>query len=457
MRRKAIPGVAAVLAIALLAAACGSTKKVTEPTTVPTGSLGSTTTAVPQDLGQGVTATTIKMGVALVDFTCIQQFVDQIRVNQQQVYQSFIDGVNKHGGINGRQIVPIYRTFCPINSSGALALCTKFADDDKVFAVMGNLFDNSGDAQTCLAKQHHIILMTFQLTQAIINMSPPGLIILPGANPERIDSILLNLLQSNHTLDGKKIGVLGEISSQSIVQGTIEPALKKLGVSTGSTAILTINGPDTSAAQTQLTSFIERWKSEHVDTLFVSGTEVASQQFIEKVRGQMPNVALITDITDVLGYGKQEYQKGRHPNPYEGIVSAGGPNGKEYDASDNWKYCAQVYQAGTGLVAPNTQQVIPGPNGKTLDTNGSINDACQLVTMFSDIATRVGADLNATNWQHTVDNFGPIRNMGGGPYASLHAGKYDIDDTFRLEKYDSSIPPQGDWSPLTPLENVSGA
>jgi hypothetical protein len=457
MHRKAIPGVAVALLLTLVAAACGSTKKTAAPAAPVGQAPATTTTAVPQDLGQGVTATTIKLGVALVDFTCIQQFVDSIRVNQQQVYQSFIDGVNNHGGINGRKIVPVYHTFCPITSSAALALCTQFADDDKVFAVMGNLFDQSGDAQTCLAKQHHIPLMTFQLTQAIINMSPPGLIILPGANPERIDSILLNLLQSSHTLDGKKIAVLGESASQSIVHGTIEPALKQLGVQTGSTAILSINGSDTSAAQTQLDSFIERWKSEHVDTLFVSGTEVASQQFIEKVRGKMPTVSLITDITDVLGYGQQEKHAGRNPNPYEGIISAGGPNGKEYDASANWQYCAQVYQAGTGLVAPNTQQIIPGPNGKTLDTNGSINDACQLVTMFSDIATRVGADLNATNWQHTVDNFGPIRNMGGGQFASLHAGKYDIDDTFRLEAFDSSVGTKGDWKPLTPLQNVSGA
>lgn len=457
MYRKSGPIMALVLAIGLLTAACGSTaKKVTAPTTTAALSPGSTTT-VPQNLGQGVTATTIKMGVALVDFTCIQQFVDSIRINQQQNYQAFIDGVNKHGGINGRQIVPVYRSFCPINSSGALALCTKFADDDKVFAVLGNFVDFSGDAQTCLAKQHHIILMTFQLTQAIMNLSPPGLIILPGSNPERVDSILISLLQANHTLDGKKIGVLGEISSQSIVQGTVVPALKKTGVQMGSTAILTISGSDTSAAQTQLESFIEKWKSEHVDTLFVSGTQVASQQFIEKVRSSLPNVTLITDISDVLGYGQEEKHAGKNPNPYEGIITAVGPIGAEYDQSANWKYCAQVYQQGTGLVAPDSQQIIPGPNGKTLDTNGSINDACQLVTMFSDIATKVGADLNITNWQHTVDNYGTIRNLGGGVYASLHAGKYDIDDSFRLAKFDSAASAKGEWSALTPIQDVTGS
>jgi hypothetical protein len=76
--------------------------------------------------------------------------------------------------------------------------------------------------------------------------------------------------------------------------------------------------------------------------------------------------------------------------------------------------------------------------------------------MFRDIGTRVGADLNDQSWVHTVDTYGPIRNLGGGAYASLHAGKYDVDDTFRLEEFDSSIAPKGEWRPLTPLDDVPG-
>jgi len=41
-------------------------------------------------------------------------------------------------------------------------------------------------------------------------------------------------------------------------------------------------------------------------------------------------------------------------------------------------------------------------------------------------------------------------------YGSIHAGKYDADDTFALVAYDSSIPPQGDWKYLTDVTDVSG-
>jgi hypothetical protein len=448
MRHRGHVGIASLVLVALCLASCSS--PATSSSTTATG--GQHATA----LGVGVTAKTIKVGVSLVDFNCIQQFVNQIRINQNQGYDDFIKYVNDHGGVAGRTIVPDYQYFCPIQNGPALALCTKYTEDDHVFAVIGNFVDFSGDAQTCLAKNHNTVLITFQLSQAIMNQSPPGLIILPGPTPERVDTVVLSLMQKQHTLKGKKIAVLGELTSQNVVNDSVVPGLKRLGIPMGSTAILDVTGADTSAAQTQLDSFIERWKSEGVSALFVSGTQVTSQQFIEKVRAAMPNVTLVTDndATVTLGYGQQERQIGRNPNPYEGIITAGGPTSAEYDASPNWKFCASIYKQETGKVAPDAQTIIPGPNGKRLDTYGNINDACQLLTLFQEIGNRVGKNLNVPNWVHAVNTYGPIRDYGGGQYASLHTGKYDDDDTYRLETFNSSLGPKGDWQPVTPLENI---
>jgi len=448
--------IASVAVVAMLFAACGSSSKTPAS---PTNSSGPDNTYKPSTVaGPGVSATEIKVGISLVDFDCIKQFVDSIRTDQDKNYQAYIDEVNDNGGIEGRKIVPVFHTFCPIGNAQALSLCTKFTEDDKVFAVLGNFVDFSGDAQTCLAKQHKTPLMTFQLSQAIMDESPPGLIIEPGVTPERVDTVLIDLMKKEKTLEGKKVAVLGETTSQKIVKNSVEPALKRLGVETGTTAILAISGSDTTAAQSQLDSFMERWKTEGVDTVYVSGTQVASQQFVEKLRGEMPKVTLVSDIGDVLGYAQQEEHAGKNPNPYEGIITASGPTASEYTKSENWKYCADVYKKQTGKTAPTAEDIVPGPDGKTLDTYGSINDACQLVTMFHDITLKMGKYVNVDNWVHTVDTFGEIRNMGGGQYASLHSGKYDVDDTFRLSEYDSSLPPKGkgNWNPLTDLQNING-
>ena len=79
-----------------------------------------------------------------------------------------------------------------------------------------------------------------------------------------------------------------------------------------------------------------------------------------------------------------------------------------------------------------------------------------MLSMFHDIGDKVGKYLNNANWVNTVNNFGEIANRGSGPYSSLHPGKYAADDNWRLQQYDSSLPPSGNWKPITPLQNITG-
>jgi Periplasmic binding protein len=452
--------VAITAAIALTLAACGSSSK-----GASTGGGGSATTSstapavVSKVLGTGVTATTIKLGISLVDFKCIEQFVNSIRNNQKNIYQAYINDINANGGINGRKIVPDFKMYCPLTSTSDLnvQICTAFADDDKVFAVMGNLSDSAqdGSVETCLAKKHNTPVITYNLTQTIMSLSPPGMVLYPGTTPERSDSVLFKLLKARGTLVGKKVAVLAQASSEPAVKSVILPGLKNIGVATGTAAYLTVSGADTTAAQAQLSSFIERWKSENVNALYVTGEDVSSQQFIEKVTQQMPGIQLLTDVGDMKTFGQDETKAGITPNPYQGVLIANGFSPHDYDQSANWKYCAAIYKKYIGQDAPNAETKVAGPDGKQLDTNGNINDACQSLSLFHDVATRVGQYLNAANWVATVNTYGPIANRGGGPYASLTKGKYDFDDTFQLQSFDSTLPPLGNWKSLTPYENLS--
>jgi len=448
-----LTAVAAALLIGISAlAACGSGGHTTSGSTA-------TTTAIPSQSaapGAGVTATSIKIGVSLLDFACIESFTDSIRIGEQAVYQAFIDHINEGGGIQGRKLVPVFEKFCPIGTATILAACTKFTEDANVFAVIGTFYDPSGDAQTCVAGQHHRVLVTFGLTQAIIAKAPAGLEITPDATPERRVRILLELLAKRHTLTGRKVAVLGDTSIASTANSTIVPALTKMGVQVGTTGLLSVTGTDTTAAQAQLDSFIERWKTEHVDTVFMSGNAVSSPQFVTKLRRELPNILLLSDSTEALDYAQQLERAGTRPNPYQGLLAAQGQTTQEYADSANWKYCKDIYEETTHQHAPGPLEVIHYKGGKTLDTYGAINDACQLLSMFHDIAQRAGKDLNNSSWIDAVNTFGHIDNRGAGPYSSLSKGKYDANDNFRLEQLDSSLPPDGNFEPITPLEDVTG-
>src|ERR1700730_2073458 len=105
------------MALATFLTACGSSGKKSSTTTTKGG--GQSTA-----LGVGVTPTEIKPRAALECLSCVKHFVDSIRVDQDKVYQAFIDDINAKGGIAGRKIVPVYDNYCPIGTAGVLGVCT---------------------------------------------------------------------------------------------------------------------------------------------------------------------------------------------------------------------------------------------------------------------------------------------------------------------------------------------
>lgn len=447
-----------LLIVLMIAAACGSSSKkpVSAPTTTAaTGA--STTTTQPQLTAsfRGVTATTIKIGVAIVDYDCIKQFVDFTHGPQQAVEQSFIDDLNRHGGILGRQIVPVYKSYCPVLPSVALDACQYFTQDAKVFAVLGVFAPTAPDAQLCLSRDHQTILIGHELQQATITQALPALLLTPDVTDERRVSVLMSLLKQQGTLTGHKVGILADQDSQKPVGSVVKPALQSMGIQQGTEGILTISGTDTSAAQTQLDSFIERWKSENVDVLFLAGLNVTSKQFVEKIRAAMPNVLLLADGESGTHDAAQgEVTAHKNPNPYEGIISANGPPDEDVWTTASVQTCAKIYEAASGTTVLGPNDVKPGPDGHTVQTYQAVEDFCGELDMFKQIATKAGANLTNDTWTAAVNGFGSI-HLVGSTYASLHQGKYDASDGFRLVSFDSTIPPQGDWKGLSPILNAA--
>ena len=242
--------------------------------------------------------------------------------DQKAISQVFVDDLNAHGGILGRKIQPVYQNYCPIGNSQALALCTSMTEDQKVFAVLGILYDASGDADLCLTRDHQTIYDGFELNQAWIDQSPPALMVTIDYPAERRTVVLMNVLKAQGTLAGKKVATLVDQNSVSTVTSVIKPALDRMGVAQGSAAVLTIIGSDTSAAQSQLDSYIEKWKSEGVNAIFLAGQFVASKQFVEKIKRQMPNVLLMADgFSSAQLAGQDETAAGVKPNPDDGMIT----------------------------------------------------------------------------------------------------------------------------------------
>ena len=183
--------------------------------------------------GQGVTPTTIKLGLVQVDYSCIKDFVDFNRGDQKQTYQVFVDDLNAKGGILGRKVEGVFRSFCPVGNAQALSACTSFTEDDKVFAVVGVFIDQTGDAQLCIAKNHKTVEIIHNVSQSWIDQAPKGLLLTPNITTDRRLNVILDLLAQRKTLKGKKVAVLTQADSQDRVEQLVDPALKKMKVAAG--------------------------------------------------------------------------------------------------------------------------------------------------------------------------------------------------------------------------------
>jgi hypothetical protein len=319
---------------------------------------------------------------------------------------------------------------------------------------MGLLYDTTGDADLCVARDHQTILISFLPRQKFISEAPPSLLLSTDITTERLATVLFNLLKSQGTLTGKKVATLTDTSTVDEVTGVIKPELDSMGLAQGSPAVLTIAGSDTSAAQSQLSAFIEKWKGEGVDAIWLAGADASGKQFVERIKAAMPNVLLLADtFPGAQQAGQDETTAGKKPNPYDGMLSATGETESEEWQNPRLQQCVKTYETGSGQHVIGPDDLKPGPDGTRVRVWAAVRDICNELALFSQIAEKAGPNLTNATWRQAADTIGEIHMVD--PYASIHAGKYDATDAFRLVAFDSTYGPKGDFKPLTPIQDAS--
>ncbi len=443
----------AVLLTATLLLACSSSGKKTSSSS---SSGSSSSQAALTASFRGITATDIKIGVAVVDFQCIAQFVDFNQGDAQKIVTALVDDINKKGGIGGRQVKIVFKSLCPLKPDDVAAACTSFTDDEQVFAVIG-AYDpppSDGSNQLCVTKDKETALITELTTQKTIDGSTPGLLLTPHIAPERQLTALLDLVKKNNTLAGKKVALLADQTNQDSAQKAVSDFASAAGLQTGSTAVLTINGADTTGAQQQLDSFIEKWKQENVNALVMSGLLVSAKQFVEKIKAAIPGMQLLSDDSGVAEQGNDEVKAGKNPNPYEGLITLNGPNDDETFALPGVQACVTAYQQATGETVVAPKDLKPGPDGKTAKVFEGLEDRCAELAILKQLLEKAGPNPTNDSWIAAVKSIGTFQ-LPTNPIASFHDGKYDAADGFRLATFDSSIPPAGDFKAQGELTDVT--
>ncbi|MCY3911197.1 MAG: hypothetical protein OXF99_06760, partial [bacterium] len=146
---------------------------------------------------RGVTADTIKLGVAITDVTVFADVGDILAR-----YQPLVDVTNAAGGINGRRVEIITEQWDILDSTAFEAACVALTEDNEVFLVLGFLIAGWGNLFCYTDINETIVINIADLDQQDLDMSDGRLI---STRPYQFGSLIAGLELLRPELEGARV------------------------------------------------------------------------------------------------------------------------------------------------------------------------------------------------------------------------------------------------------------
>ena len=174
-----------------------------------------TTTTVPEveltDSFRGVTAESITVGVVAPDLESIRQLVNLDHGSYEDAYRALIEEVNADGGVNGRRIEMVFDAFLPIGTEGMDTICSRFTQDEEVFAVLGGLLDDGPLCYTELSDTAFI--GSTQNTRRLERSSAPWFT--GSRNSDDVVETIIRGFDREGVFDGSAVAVVAAVADRS--------------------------------------------------------------------------------------------------------------------------------------------------------------------------------------------------------------------------------------------------
>lgn len=413
-------------ALTLLAAACS-----TKSNSGDNAGATSSTAPVSTKLGQGVTADSIKLGITYVDLAAIRNVVNIDQGDYPKAFNAVIDNVNAHGGVNGRKIVPVYAPINPLGTAPAAQACTKLTEDDKVFAVVG--FFQQPDT-ICYVKTHDTPIVGVSLTpdQAKQAKQPAFDMVL---SPEHLADKAIPALAKQNVFAGHKVAVVGATADQSVMNNTIIPGLKKVGVNIVQTAINDAPTTDVPAGYRQYGLIAQKFQSAGADVVVAVGT--AGQGWPRALQVNHSSYRPRLVASDWRPLSAYTFDKaGYDPSIIKAALgAAAGPDDVDTWNEPNMQKCAAVVKsANPGLKINDPNQATP----KTPTTWVSTENACRYVSLFVALAKAAGPTLNDDTFLHAGNTLSNVAIPGQLTPLNYSPGHHDGDGQPYIYQWNST-------------------
>ncbi len=391
--RKALPAAAA------LVTALG-TMLVTSP--------ASATASSPAD--QGVTATTISVGVPYVNFVALRSLGVTIDEGSfPDAYTAISNYMNTHGGFDGRKVVVTYDEMNPSIAADATASCSTLTENDHIFMAFSPVFPD------CYQAIHDTLVIGGSLPGALPASAAPDFTLLtPGA---AFDPLMFANFNKRGVFKGKKVGVFYGAASDQPEVAVVQSALKKLHVNVVLTAEDSVVATDAVASDQEVKTIAQRFQSAGVNVVVGvggSGSTTWPRALLDNQSTYKPQY-ITTSESSLLSY----VNSAKGGNPYLENVLAASPQPTYYQM---WKDPAMQKCAAIVHKAYPSDTINPPPNptsptaASVPSTAVSVIQACQELAMFQKIADAAGKKLTVASFAKAGYGLRSVSFPGsGGP------------------------------------------
>jgi Periplasmic binding protein len=391
--------------------------------------LAGTTTMAAASPDQGVTSTTIRVGIPYIDFASLAaQGVKLTQGSFPDAYGALIANLNAHGGIDGRKIVAYYEPVNLANGTvGVDAVCTTLTEDDSIFVAFSPYEPN------CYLVNHDTPTLNATIEGSITGPSAANFTL--TAPPAAYDPVQLAVFNKLGYFKGKKVGVVGGVTAdQSQVTADIA-TLKKLHVNVVQSAVNSAPAGDQSAIVAQDQVIINRFQNAGVnEVVAVASASSGWPAGLAETQATYnpPWIALEdSSLSGTLSGGPS----GQAPYLKTVTTSAPGPTDIENYNDPDMQKCFSIIKK----AYPSDEIAAPDPTSNSPDHSYvSAESACQNVAMFKAIAKAAGKKLTVASFTKAGYALRNVTFPGSGGPVSFGPGQaYAVGPVF-IGKYDAA-------------------
>ena len=374
----------------------------------------------------GVTADTVKLGVAGVDPAQLEDLgIEAGGPPSQALNEAWVAAQNERGGVADRQIELVFRPFLPTGDAEAEAACVELTEDQQVFLVTG-IFTN--DTPLCFTEAHDTpYLGQFGHSAERDRRSTAPFVALEMSD-ERQRLAGLQVFLDEDALDGR-VALHWDAPDAAVVDEFVKPALDEAGVDVVVESTLEDFGGDQAAQDQALDTIVERIRAADPDVVLnVSGFLPPLEAF--QRNGWLPDRVLSTSaqalvagvLTTVGGLDADTLGRVTVAAPYA-------PTKDELVGDPEVQRCVDEYNASDPEVPIDLDAI-------DVDTLDGVANECAAFRLFVLAAEGAGDDLTPGSWGAAAESLGEV-DLPGMPYASLGEGKHSAGDAIGRYEYDA--------------------